>query len=478
MIAKRTRVLGIAIAILVVGGGVVYWTRTKGTSAETTYQTSTAEKGTLVVSISASGTVESTDRVSVTTSVTGVVADVHVKNGDTVKAGQKLMAVTLDDDSALKREQASNDLQASKNALASAKLAQTNAKADVTTAQSDITEAQEDKTNAYADYQEAKADLADAQDAADAVASLAETDATRIAKEKDLDEAETAAQQAEDKYDAAVKAVAQAKTALPNAKQKSTESVTNIAKATTAVKVAQEAYDATASTIVAPHAGTVADLTIATGATISASTSTGQGASASSTKIASILTGNPQSVTVTLEEADIPKVKSGQATTITVDAITDKTLTGKVIGVDTTGSISSGVTSYSATVQFDKVADGVLPNMAASVSIITATKSDVVLVPIGAIKTANDQTTVQVMKNGIPESINVTVGLESDSKSEIVSGVSVGDEVVTATITPTTKTNSSSSATGTSSLFGGSATRGGNTGTIRIEGGMGAPPGF
>ncbi len=479
MATRRTRTIVIILAIAIVAVGGYFLTRKRTKTAATTYTTSAATKGTLVVSVSASGTVASTDRVSVTTGVTGTVATVYVKNGDTVKAGQKLMTMSLDTTSELSREQASISLQSSKDALAMAKNNLVNAKAAITSAQNAITQAQADKTQAYTDYQTAVTAYNTAVTNDAAVSSLATTDPTRVAKDKALTDATTAKAQALSKYNASISALTQAKLNLPTTQLKATDAATAVTKAQTDLKVAQNAYDATSPTITAPRAGVVADVTIAAGATLSTSaSSSAQGASsAAGTKVASIMTGNPQTITVTLQEADIPKVASGQAATITVDAIADKTFTGKVIGVDTSGTVSSGVTSYTATVQFDKVAAGVLPNMSATVDIITSTKTDVVLVPVGAVKTSNGQTTVQVMKNGTPSTVDVTVGLESDSQAEIVSGVSVGDEVVTATITANSNTNASKTSTGASSLFGGTTSTRGFSGGGAVQF-QGAPPGL
>src|SRR3989338_2805301 len=61
------------------------------------YETATAEKGTLITSISGSGTVTSGNYTNVTTKTSGVVNKVYVTNGDTVTKGQKIAEVELDD---------------------------------------------------------------------------------------------------------------------------------------------------------------------------------------------------------------------------------------------------------------------------------------------------------------------------------------------------------------------------------------------
>jgi macrolide-specific efflux system membrane fusion protein len=66
-------------------------------SSKVTYQTATVEKGTLMSSISASGTITSGDTTYITTGASGTVNKVYVKNGDTVVKAQKLAELTLDD---------------------------------------------------------------------------------------------------------------------------------------------------------------------------------------------------------------------------------------------------------------------------------------------------------------------------------------------------------------------------------------------
>jgi multidrug efflux pump subunit AcrA (membrane-fusion protein) len=85
-------------------------------------------------------------------------------------------------------------------------------------------------------------------------------------------------------------------------------------------------------------------------------------------------------------------VKVGQKATITVDALPGKTFTGKMVGIDRTGTVESGVTSYPVTVQFDTPSDEVLPQMAANVSIITEVKDNALLIPANAVKTVQGKT--------------------------------------------------------------------------------------
>ncbi len=155
-------------------------------------------------------------------------------------------------------------------------------------------------------------------------------------------------------------------------------------------------------------------------------------------KIASIKTNALPTVTINLTEIDVPKVKIGNSATITLSAFADKTFTGKVVSVDTVGSVSSGVTVYPVVIKFDSANTDILSNMSAQANIITQTKTDVLLVPVGAVShLASD----------------VVTGISSDTQIEIVSGLAEGDTVITGTTT----TGAASSST--KSVFSGNTFR-------------------
>jgi multidrug efflux pump subunit AcrA (membrane-fusion protein) len=61
------------------------------------------------------------------------------------------------------------------------------------------------------------------------------------------------------------------------------------------------------------------------------------------------------------------------------------------------------------------------------------------------VKNQNGEYTVKVIKNGKESSVTVETGLTSDTKTEITSGLSEGDEVVISSSTSTTGTSSARS---------------------------------
>ena len=215
------------------------------------------------------------------------------------------------------------------------------------------------------------------------------------------------------------------------AKYKQQENV--VAAAQTSLNSIWLSYQRTSSTIYAPISGTVTGLSLQIGSVLTSQSNTSGTATAQ--KIASIQTNASPIVQVNLTQIDTPKVAVGNKATLTFDAFPGKTFTGKVVSIDTIGSVSSGVTTYPAVIKLDTEVPNIFSNMTATASIITSMKDDVLIVPISSVQTQNEQSVVRVMKNGKMEEVDVETGLTSSTQVEIVSGLSEGDTVVTSTIT-------------------------------------------
>ncbi|MDD5290764.1 MAG: efflux RND transporter periplasmic adaptor subunit [Patescibacteria group bacterium] len=182
----------------------------------------------------------------------------------------------------------------------------------------------------------------------------------------------------------------------------------------------------------APFAGVVAEVSVA------------KGDSASSGSAVVTLITNQKIAEITLNEVDAAQVKPGQKATLEFDAVFDLSITGEVAEIDAIGTVSQGVVSYNVKVAFDVQDERVKPGMSTSVNIIVDSKQDVLLVPIGAVKTRGETNYVQVLVNGQPQSKTVTIGSSNDTMTEIISGLEEGEEVVTQTVSGSSSNNSSS----------------------------------
>ena len=231
----------------------------------------------------------------------------------------------------------------------------------------------------------------------------------------------------------------------------------------------QDAKDnAAARTVSAPKSGVVTALSIENGDTIAAST----GGAADS---APMTLTNLESfqVTTTLTESDIGAVKVGQKAVLTFDALPDLTLSGKVTRVDATGTNDQGVVSYKVVITPDVMDPSVKGGMTVSASILTEIRPDVLAVPNAAVKTSTSGSYVQILQNGTPVNQTVTVGIATDSYTEIMSGLAEGQEVITKTIDPNATTNTTTGGGGGPGGGGGFPGGGGV-----FQGGGGPPPGF
>ena len=169
------------------------------------------------------------------------------------------------------------------------------------------------------------------------------------------------------------------------------------------------------------------------GGTIAA-VSVKKGDNASSGTSVATLISPQQMVEISLNEVDVPKVKTGQKAVLTFDAIEELTITGTVAEVDSIGTATQGVVNYVVKIAFDTQDERVKPGMSVSADIITEAKPDVLLVSGSAVKTQGNYSYVEILENGQPQAVLVTVGSSNDTMVEITSGLSEGQEIITQTI--------------------------------------------
>lgn len=451
---KKKIIIVVAIIIL---GILSYFLFFKNKKSEVSYEKANVIKGTLVTSVSGSGTITSVNSTDISSKVSGVVKEVYVNNGDSVSKGQKIASVDLDE-YALER--------------------QSSAWASYLDAQEAVKTAEKNKASADIEMWSARQAILDAEDAIedknnDPINPATKEEYTlseRTIIDKKLEQANLAFAEAETKYK-------NADAEIKTAKNK--------------VVSALRDYQVNSATIVAPTAGVVSNLNLASGMTISSTSNSNNSASENSVSAIAAQTfgkiADPNGsllATVSLSEIDVINVKANQKVTLTFDAYEDQSFTGKVLAVDTDGSSSSGVTSYSVTIVLDPVEVEIYSNMAVTADIITDIKTDVLMLPTTAIQTNNEQSFVQVLKDNVLSNVNVEIGSANDSYTIIKSGLNEGDEVITSVISSTSTSKSSSAGTspfsGLSNSNKSSSSK--STGSMNVMtggmgGGGGAPPG-
>jgi hypothetical protein len=137
-------------------------------------------------------------------------------------------------------------------------------------------------------------------------------------------------------------------------------------------------------------------------------------------------------------ETDLPNLALDQPATVRVSAL-GLNLTGKVTEIQPVASTSgsSSVVTYDVVVSLTNPSGQVRSGMSASVSVATASATNVIAVPAIALSGGNGNYTVRVMTaSGQVEVRPVEVGLVTSSLAEIKSGLNEGEQVVTGTTTP------------------------------------------
>lgn len=365
------------------------------------YEFETARNATITEVVSETGNVNASGRFDVYASSTGVIQELYVNNGTEVQSGQALFHVKS---TATEQERAS-------------------AYANYQSAVSALTTAEQSRLSTDAQMWQAHQALLNARNAVDyknnnTTNPTTQDDYTEL-EEESID---AAAVQAEKSFAALERQVKEADVAI------------NAAKAQ--VASALLAYQATHDIVVtAPTAGTVTNLSLSPGDSVTADT---QGMSALTASppppVLTIANLNDYTIKLALNEVDIPKVRTGQSAKVTLDAFSEREFAGRVTHVDTVGTNTQGVVTYAIVITITNPDPAIRPGMTANVDLEVDKETDVLSVSNSAVKPYQGGRAVRVLDPETNEMkyIPVTIGLKGESRTQIVSGISEGQEVITA----------------------------------------------
>ena len=171
----------------------------------------------------------------------------------------------------------------------------------------------------------------------------------------------------------------------------------------------------------------------------------GETAISSSTNIpgSNLMTiANPGSIhtEVNVDEADIANVAIGQKARIYAIAYPELPVDGLVDSIAVSAKVATGQQGQSFAVKIrlvDPEKITLRPGMTCRAEIFTATKSDVIAIPIQAIQVEEDVSAgkserhVFVMRGSRAARVTVDVGLSDDTYQEISRGLADADEVIT-----------------------------------------------
>ncbi len=447
--------LGTWIVLILVGIGLGFGARyllQRNSSAVAQYQTIQAEKGNLVATIGATGTVRSFQTSILNWQTTGIIAVVNVTSGEQVKSGDVLatlektslaQSIILAEADLVTAQQSLEDLKNSQTSAAQAELnlvtaqkTYDNAKATLANFQAVNKGADSAAVqNAQAQVTLAKSRLNGAQTYFDYVKYLGKDDPNYAQGYTTLYNAQQALKTAQNtlNYYLLVPsgrdiAEATAKRDLAKAQLDDAQREWDRLKdgpTTADLAAAQARVDATQATlnmaqITAPFPGTVTEVTGLIGDQVDPGT-----------KAFRIDDLSHMQVDVQVSEVDINSVQVGQPVNLTFDAITGATYNGKVVQVALAGDTVQGAVDFTVTVELTDADTKVKPGMTAAVNITVQQLQDVLLVPNRAVRLVDNQRVVYILVNGQAQEVNVTLGASSDTMSQVVSGnLKVGDLII------------------------------------------------
>ncbi len=143
-----------------------------------------------------------------------------------------------------------------------------------------------------------------------------------------------------------------------------------------------------------------------------------------------IVPENDIQIAVDIYEGDIAKVSEGDEVRASFVAFPGEEFSGEVVFINPTGRVIDGVIYYSIKIALNEYPENVLPQMTVDVTIKTAEKSDVLLLPERAIYRKEGKNYVRILKNGEYEDREVVVGLRGEGRmAEIISGVQEGERI-------------------------------------------------
>lgn len=392
---KRKRlfyIVGGAVLVLVIVVGLVAATRS-GTKLDPS-RLAKVEKGDLAKSVVATGKIEPITSVEVKSKASGIVQKLLVDYGQPVKQGQVLAE--------LDKEEILAQVNQQKASLEAAEAAARAAEADV---------------------QRAKVD-AEGPD----VPLLKRAYERAQSMAKDGVVSASALDDAQKNYELALnkQQLGKANVITAEAKLRQAQAEVSQAKA----QLAQKEQEYRNSTIVSPIDGVVLSRDVEVGDAVSSILVLGS----SATLVMTL--GDTRQVYVKgkVDESDIGRVYLGQPARIKVESYKDRTFSGQVTKISPMGVEKDNVTTFEVRVSIDNAKGELKSQMTANAEIIQEEHKGVLMVPEGSLIYDKDRkASVEIPDPSVKDGkrkVPVTVGISNGSKTELLSGLNEGQQVV------------------------------------------------
>jgi len=392
---RRKRIIIISVIVGVVLLGVVgLYAFTRGGTKIDPSKLAKVEKGDLAKSVVATGKVTPITKVEVKSKASGIVKKLLVDYGDNVKKGQLLAQLDKDEIQA-QVDQSRAALQAAEASLASSE----------------------------ADYERAKVDA----EGPDVPLLKRQYDrATEMAKDGVV--SESALDDADRNYKMALNKQNVAKAQVTVLKAKIAQAQAEMAR--DKANLAQLEEQLSYTDIVSPIDGIVLSRDVEMGDAVSSILVLGS----SATLVMTLGDTSEVYVKGKVDESDIGKVYLGQPARIKVESFKDKTFNGKVTKISPMGVEKDNVTTFEVRVSINNPGGELKAEMTANAEIILEEHKNVLQIPEGAIiydkdKKASVEIPDPKEKEG-KKKLAVNIGISNGAKTEVLSGLKEGDQVV------------------------------------------------
>ena len=138
---------------------------------------------------------------------------------------------------------------------------------------------------------------------------------------------------------------------------------------------------------------------------------------------------DPLEARVAVPERDMQAIKAGQSVQMLVDAMPGKVFVGAVARVSPVVDPKTG--TFDVIAQFNDPSQTLRSGMFGRVNIVTATHDNTLVIPRVALLTEDGTSAVYVVAGGRVARKSVQVGFTADGRSEILDGLTDGDQVIT-----------------------------------------------
>ena len=169
--------------------------------------------------------------------------------------------------------------------------------------------------------------------------------------------------------------------------------------------------------VIAPLAGTLATMNAVENSFIS-----------NSIPLAVIDGPDQMKVTVSVSEALVPKISIGSQADVYVSAV-DERFSAVIRSVEQAANVQTRLYTVTLTVPAD--AGGLLSGMFADVTFFTDVSQNTVVIPTEAILTSGGVQYVYVVEDGTARYVEISTGLTGNGVTEVTSGLSAGQQLVT-----------------------------------------------